>query len=283
MVMPSNPPYFEILFSRLSAGDPDTVAAFGRHVHWGYWPDPAAATGTAEDYGQAAERLCRKVCDAARISGGEKILDVGCGFGGTIASLNERFANLDLTGVNIDARQLDRAAQTVHPQNANIIRWLEADAARLPLPDNSFDVVLAVECIFHFDRPRFLAEAARVLRPGGRLALSDFVPDERAAEFLSGAALAADEAIRWSYGQIDLGCSVSQYRLLGESCGLALADVIDITFHTLPTYDFLNKSTADWPDPTDIALFRRATARLEKASRKGLLGYKILMFEKQLT
>jgi ubiquinone/menaquinone biosynthesis C-methylase UbiE len=278
--MSSNPPYFEILFSRLAAGDPRTVAAFGRHVHWGYWPDPAAASGTAEDYGDAAERLCQKVCDAAGIRGGEKILDVGCGFGGTIASLNERFSNLELTGVNIDPRQLDRAAQTVQPQNGNATRWLEADAARLPLSDAAFDVVLAVECIFHFDRPRFLAEAARVLRPGGCLALSDFVPDERAADYLSGAALAADVAIRWSYGQIDLGCSVSRYRELAASCGLTLANVSDITPHTLPTYDFLNASTADWPDPTDIALFRRATARLEKASRKGLLGYKILRLEK---
>jgi cyclopropane fatty-acyl-phospholipid synthase-like methyltransferase len=36
-------------------------------------------------------------------------VDVGCGFGGTIASLNEHFSDLQLTGVNIDLRQLDRA------------------------------------------------------------------------------------------------------------------------------------------------------------------------------
>src|SRR5438034_5931485 len=45
----------------------------------------------------------------------------------------------------------------------------EADACALPFPDASFDRVLAVECIFHFpSRLRFLKEAARVLKPGGR-------------------------------------------------------------------------------------------------------------------
>ena len=38
--------------------------------------------------------------------------------------------------------------------------------------------------------------------------------------------------------------------------------------------------TENWPNPADIALFRRATSRLEKLSRKGLLKYKILRFEK---
>lgn len=280
MDAPSNPPYFEILFAKLAAGDPGAVAAFGRHVHWGFWPEPAAATGTPEDYGAAAERLCQAVCDAAGIQSSSCILDVGCGFGGTIASLNERISNLSMVGVNIDGRQLARAAELVRPEKGNQIDWVEADAARLPIPDEAFDVVLAVECIFHFDRPRFLAEAARVLKPGGQLALSDFVPEERAADYLAGFNLSADEAIRWAYGQIDLGCSESRYRMLAAECGLTLAEVRDITAGTLPTYDFLRKSTDDWTDAHAKAMFQRATGLLEKASRKGMLGYKILTFEK---
>ena len=58
-------PYFDELLRRLDAGDPVTRAAYGRHVHWGYWPDPDAATAAADDYAAAAERLCRLVCDAA--------------------------------------------------------------------------------------------------------------------------------------------------------------------------------------------------------------------------
>jgi hypothetical protein len=86
------PPYFDTLFQLLQDNDPDTLAAFGRHVHWGYWESPDSADGSAQDYARAAERLCRRVCDAADIRDGQRIVDVGCGFGGTIASLNERFA-----------------------------------------------------------------------------------------------------------------------------------------------------------------------------------------------
>ena len=53
------------------------------------------------------------MCDVAEIRDGMRIIDVGCGFGGTIASLNERFSELELVGVNIDSRQLERATDMV--------------------------------------------------------------------------------------------------------------------------------------------------------------------------
>ena len=162
------PPYFDALFARLEAGDPAATAAFGRHVHWGYWANPGAADGTGEDYARAAEALCQAVCDAAPVADGMRVLDVGCGFGGTIASLNERFQNLDMVGVNIDPRQLARAADTVHTANGNRVQWVEADACDLPLT-GPFDVVLAVECVFHFpSRAKFLSEMDRIV-PWGDL------------------------------------------------------------------------------------------------------------------
>src|SRR5687768_13614866 len=94
-------PYFDVLLERLDEGDARACTAFGRHVHWGWWPDPDQASGTPEDYAAAAERMCHKVCAAAGVGEGMRVLDVGCGLGGTIASLNERFSDLDMVGVNI--------------------------------------------------------------------------------------------------------------------------------------------------------------------------------------
>lgn len=277
---PSNPPYFDGLFQRLASDDAGAAAAFRRHVHWGYWHEPPPTTCTPNEYEAAAEQLCRVIFDAAEIRDGLRIVDVGCGFGGTIASLNEQFSNLELVGINIDSRQLARAAALVQPRAGNTIEWLQADAAHLPLADASCDVVLAVESAFHFDRPGFFAAASRLLKPGGNLTLSDFIPSERALEYLDSIDFSADEAVRWTYGKIDLTYSLSRYQALAETHNFTLSKAIDITPNTLPTYDFLYSSANDWPDAREVQLFTRATRLLEKASRNGTMAYQILRFER---
>ncbi|MEO0868370.1 MAG: class I SAM-dependent methyltransferase, partial [Cyanobacteria bacterium J06642_11] len=169
-------PYFDILLEQLRLGNPTVRQAFGRHVHWGYWADPTQADGSIKDFAIAAETLCQRVYTAANVKERDRLLDVGCGFGGTIASLNEQFQNLDLTGLNIDPRQLERARQEIQPLHQNQIHFVEGNACELPFEDNSMDVILAVECIFHFpSREIFFQEAQRVLRPGGCLGICDFV------------------------------------------------------------------------------------------------------------
>ena len=276
---PSNPPYFDDLLQQLQIDDGRASAAFGRHVHWGYWPNPVRQACSPDEYGAAAEALCEEIFDVAGVQDGMRILDVGCGFGGTLASLNERYSNLILQGVNIDARQLERARDIVRPRNSNRIEFVEADAACIPLPNHSCDVILAVECIFHFDRPRFFAEVARLLDSRGNLSLSDFVPSERAAEFIDTFDLSADPGIRQSFGDVDLSCSIERYRQLAHAHDLVLRSARDITPHTLPTYDFLYASAAGWADRRQAEAFTRATRLLDKASCKGMLGYQILKFD----
>src|SRR5262245_24213224 len=170
-------PYFDILLEELSQNKRDITEAFGRHVHWGYWDAPRDANGSMADFAAAAEKLSERVCDAAAVADGQRILDVGCGFGGTVQHLNQRLRQVRLSGLNIDERQLARARQHVIARPGNEVDFHEGDACAMPFPDASFDVVLAVECIFHFgSRARFFEEARRVLAPGGRLALCDFVP-----------------------------------------------------------------------------------------------------------
>jgi len=98
--------------------------------------------------------------------------------------------------------------------------------------------------------------------------------------YLDPSTLSADEAIRRSYGQIDLSYSVSRYSELAAVADMTLAAETDITANTLPTYAFLQKCIESSPLPEEVGMFARATGRLKKASRKGLLGCKILLFNK---
>jgi len=279
---PDPPPYFDGLFSRLAANEPFTAVAYGRHVHWGWWADPKSADGTPTDYAWAAEQLGRKVCDAAAVRDGQRLLDVGCGFGGTIASLNERFRNLDMTGLNIDARQLARGASEFQALHGNCAAWVEGDAGALPMDDASFDVVLAVECVFHFpSRASFFREAGRVLKPGGTMALSDFVPPAKAVPMLRAFNTSADEATRRTYGHIDVLCSRECYQTLAEEHGLELTRIDNINAGTMPTYSFLKRTIREhWQGSPDVDLYERATAQLEMACRTGLLAYSVLSFRK---
>ena len=103
----TSPPYFDYLLSELAKNNTSIEKSFGKHVHMGYWQHPANASCNDDDYALAAENLTIQLCDAAQIDHNQK--DAGCGFGGTISYLNDRYTGMELTGLNIDRRQLARA------------------------------------------------------------------------------------------------------------------------------------------------------------------------------
>ena len=269
-------PYFDRLIAELGKGNEQAIGAFGRHVHWGYWDNPNAADGTVADFAAAAEALCRRVCDAGGVDGADRILDCGCGFGGTIASLNERFSHKQLVGLNIDDRQLARAREQVQPLNGNQIDFILADACEMPFEDNSFDVVLAVECIFHFpSRERFFQEARRVLAPGGRLAICDFVPLPAVVPFLKLAGKFTKGSLARTYGRVDSKFSLPKYRSLATTTQFAIGHSEDITLNTLPTYPIVRRLMRQ----TGEMATERLTAAAELINRLGLSRYLILSFE----
>ena len=152
-------PYFDYCLKHLKNNDQNVEKVFGRHVHWGYWEEPGQAKQTVDAFALVSENLSQYLIQSSGIQNGTSVLDVGCGFGGTVASINEQFTKMSLTGLNIDDRQLERARQQVLAAPGNTVHFQQGDARALPFADQSFDVVLAVECIFHFpDREKFFFE-----------------------------------------------------------------------------------------------------------------------------
>lgn len=271
-------PYFDMLFAALERGAPGLSATFGHHVHWGYWGPSDRPDGSLRDFAAAAERLTRRLCDIASIRDGDRVLDAGCGLGGTIASLDQRFSDLSLTGLNIDARQVARAREHVRPSRGNCIAFEVGDACRMPFADASFDEVIAVECIFHFpSRDRFFAEARRVLRPGGRLTICDFVPAPWVVPSLTFAKHFLSWHIEAATGPIDIRCTLDRYRALARRHGFSVACVDDITKGTLPTYPVLRKLAPE--TGTNPLVAQSWIAALETASRLGGVRYTILAFD----
>lgn len=269
-------PYFNALLNLLDE-HPALAQSFGKHVHWGYWAHPPVETPNVEAFALAAERLSEEVANAARCDSAPRILDAGCGFGGTLAHLNGKRQGLELVGLNLDERQLARAARQTTPAEGNRLAWVNADACALPFADESFDAVLAVECIFHFpSRQAFFQEARRVLRPGGHLALSDFIATAPLRPTLwLGRRIVKRIGF---FGDCDLNFSFGDYRRLAAETGFEPTTERDITGATLPTYDFLHelRKQVDFRNPAAAA----ETLFAEYASRLRLLRYGILGFRK---
>ncbi len=269
-----NLPYFDMLLDSFEKGNADVTKAFGNHVHWGYWENPNKADGSIDDFALAAENLSQRVCDAGGAKDGLKILDCGCGFGGTISSLNNRFSPVQLFGLNIDARQLERAREKVKPQRGNTIEFVQGDACQLPFADNSFDLVLAVECIFHFpSRDRFFQEANRVLKPGGKLAICDFVPRQIAFPLTQFLGIFIQSSLEKVYGNFNIYCTMNNYREIGKKTGFSSILEEDISTNIVPSYQVLYQ-----------VMTEDKTARInrigELLARLQIISYLILAFQK---
>jgi SAM-dependent methyltransferase len=196
----------------------------------------------------AQQAMDDRVLEVAALEDGQRILDVGCGLGGTLLDIDGKHRGVDLVGLNRSQRQLEAASDEWGKGRRNPVRWVFGDACSLPFEAGSFDRVLAIECVFHFSsRASFLCEAARVLRPGGLVVLSDFVAVE--------GAVAPDErehlAVEASHGPWpDLACARGRCSDLAEDGRWSLETAVDGTAQVLPNFAPLMEAGLDELDPS---------------------------------
>lgn len=145
---------------------------WGEHLHHGLW------RRGDEDPREAAVALVEHVAERCGLRPGETVCDVGSGYGAPARLLADRY-DVDVLGLTISRVQHERAS--ARSPDGSGVRFLLRDWLSNGLPAGSFDVVVALESSEHIaDKAGFFTEARRVLRPGGRLAVTAWLADEAA-------------------------------------------------------------------------------------------------------
>ena len=144
---------------------------WGEHVHLGHYGDPPRKRDFREAKADFVHALVHW-SGLDRLPPGTKILDVGCGIGGS-ARILARDYGFDVLGISISPAQVARAT-ALTPAGLSC-RFAVMDALDLQLADQEFGAVWSVEAGPHMpDKQRYADELLRVLKPGGTLAVGDW-------------------------------------------------------------------------------------------------------------
>ncbi|MGB6669988.1 MAG: class I SAM-dependent methyltransferase, partial [Candidatus Acidiferrum sp.] len=145
---------------------PFYISLWGEHLHHGYW------IHGDESKEEAQLQLVDHLAQAARFPRDCTVLDIGCGFGGSSIHLAKKY-NAQATGITISPVQVELARKAAKQAGANAT-FLNMDAEVMEFPE-PFDVLWSVESISHYqNQAKFFAAAAKLLKPGGTMAITDW-------------------------------------------------------------------------------------------------------------
>jgi arsenite methyltransferase len=169
------------------------------------------------DEAVAASLGCGNPTAVAELREGETVLDLGSGGGIDVLLSARRVGPAGFAyGVDMTDEMLDLARANVARAGATNVEFLKGTIEDVPLPDGSVHVVIS-NCVINLspDKPAVLAEMFRVLRPGGRIGISDVVAEDHLSP--------ADRAQRGSY----VGCIAGALSRAEYLNGLAAAGFVD--------------------------------------------------------
>ena len=171
MIEPRTPQTGEAVGAHYDELDRWYREVWGEHVHHGLW------LRGDETVDEATRQLTLHLIEGAAIEPGAAVCDAGCGYGATARLLASEF-DARVTGFTLSQAQAAVAAEA-WPSDARC-RVLCRDFLDNGTPGSTFDAVISIESSEHMpDKPAFFAEAFRILKPGGVLAIYAWLAPER--------------------------------------------------------------------------------------------------------
>lgn len=214
-------------------------------LHYGYHDH------IARGHAAALSRMNEVLADRAAIQPGKRVLDAGCGIGGSSLWLARQRA-ARVVGISLSKRQVAQARRAAQARGfGGQAAFAQADYTAAPFPDQSFDLIWALESICYApEKAAFYREAARLLRPGGRLIAAEFLRSARPS--YGGERLLRAWLDGWAMPDLN---TRSEHLEAIARAGLANAQIENITISIQPSAYRLY-SMARWALPIGAALQR---------------------------
>jgi sarcosine/dimethylglycine N-methyltransferase len=246
----------------------------GEHIHVGiynYQNEPIKI---------ASQRIVPRMAEQLNLDVFKKVLDLGSGYGGGARYLAKNFG-CHVTCLNLSERQNERNQQFTNERGLDhLIDVVYGSFEEIPLEDNSFDVVWSQDAMVHSaNRDQVVAEAHRVLKPGGHFIFTDLMQDDNIPDGVLGPVL---ERIH-----LDSLGSFEFYWNEARKNGFDLVSIDNMSQHLVTHYDRVRQETENQYDEIVDACGKEYIDRMiqglnqwVKAGHKGHLSWGILHFKK---
>lgn len=250
-------------------------------VHFGYYDEHA------HRHADTLDNMNRVMADLSGIRPGEQVLDAGCGLGNACFWMAEH-RDAIVTGINIVESQIVGCQNLRNKKGTRNVDFIQADFCDMPFENNTFDVVWACESVCHAaEKVSFYREAFRVLKPGGRLVMAEYMRSRRPVS-PEGERLLSAWLRPWAIPDID---TVEEHRSHASESGFKSVDITDITPNVRVSLRNLHEISTHWlPLGKVLHRFRlvdevrlgnaRASIRQFEALQAGAWLYAMLLAKK---